>query len=319
MKPCACAPLSELSTVRIRVLAMSRCCALGTVLLCALACARQGSPPASNEGPPDTSPSGPSGSGPVQEPVDVNRTDAAVAPGAPPSDAGVSEAGARPSPDAASEATPDAVAPIIPDAEAPVVPDSASVMAPDLAATPVATDAGAAIISDDAHLDVLSISYDGADLRLSIDHGNHPALLSPAKAIIELRGSHRTILPETPELPFLGAPGESVWHLDGGWSVRDVEAGLFVDDEIEVHLEVVEAPGAFAVWRYGVLEPQIYFASVAALPQTLVVDHTAHAHRTWSLSEPGVYVIGFSASARRASDGVQLRTELQEYAFHVLE
>lgn len=177
----------------------------------------------------------------------------------------------------------------------------------------------AIVVTDDSHLDVLSISYDGAALQLNIDHADHPDLLSPASAFVELGAAHRTLLPETPELLFLGEPGESVWHLDGGWSVRDVEEGTFVDNEIEVHLEDVEGPGAFAAWRFGAIEPEVYFASVEPLPQAFVIEHDAHAHRNWSFSEPGDYLISISVSALRASDNAPLRSQLQVYAFRVLE
>lgn len=88
------------------------------------------------------------------------------------------------------------------------------------------------------------------------------------------------MLGETPELPFLGPAGTSVWHLDGGWTVRGVAEGVFVGDELEIQLEHVDGPGAFAVWRFGVLEPEVTFASVSELPQRLVVDRAAHVHRT---------------------------------------
>jgi hypothetical protein len=174
------------------------------------------------------------------------------------------------------------------------------------------------MITDNAHLDVVSVSVVSGIPFLAIDHANHEQLLEPETTILKVRASGRSVIGSDTGFSFLGLAGTSVWNLDGGWSVRGVSSGVVDGDTLVLRLHSVEGPGKFGVWRFdGQSKPSINFASIRGFPQDLTMSRTAHLHRTWSFSAPGEWQIQLEVFAFVGGD---LRTSgIRRYSFVVEE
>lgn len=174
-------------------------------------------------------------------------------------------------------------------------------------------------VTDDAHLDVLSIDWDGTAIHLGIVHSDHRTRLEPASTVIDVRPTARTRIGEAPPLPFLGPAGTPIWSLDGGWTVHDAPEGAFADDRLTVHVERVEGPGSLAVWRFGADAPEVAFTSLEPLPSSFDVDHDAHVHRTWSFTQPGSYAVRIRVAGMLADGHTPVGTDRVTYRFEVRE
>jgi len=173
-------------------------------------------------------------------------------------------------------------------------------------------------ITDEGHLDVLSIHLVEGMLALDIDRFGFTRLIDPAEALIVLPVTSRTRLVGMVDLTFLGEPGSRVWNLDAGWSVRGVPAGTFRDDELQVQLWSVSGPGNFAIWRFNDASlPAVDFASTRPMPQMISISHRAHTHRRWSFTAPGTYRIDFSVTGTRADNDERLSSSRESYTFEV--
>lgn len=172
-----------------------------------------------------------------------------------------------------------------------------------------------AVITDDEHLDVLSIAVHADSLDLAIDHAAHPDLLEPERTIVRLPASSQTRIATSTS--FLGMAGDPVWRLGGGWTVRGARAGDLLEDVVTIRLLEFEGPGLFALWRFeGSGQPNVHLTSAEPMPQSFDVRHNAHAHRLWSFTAPGVYTMVFAVTATRR-DGLTLTTGPRRYTFEV--
>jgi len=174
-------------------------------------------------------------------------------------------------------------------------------------------------ITDNAHLDLLSIRRDDEHLVVTIDHANYGYLLDPRRTTVQLLLDAKTTLPPTPPFPFLAEPLSHVWHLDAGWSVRGITSGWLKDDSMQIVFEAIEGPSAVAVWRVtGQSIPEAFFTSKQALPQSETIGHRAHTHANWSFAAPGTYKLVFRVTAVRALDGQAITSEPVSLRFNVI-
>lgn|GEM_PF-794989 len=186
------------------------------------------------------------------------------------------------------------------------------------ATTTTTTVPSTVVVTDDAHLDVFSIDYDGDTLRLRIDHASELQLLDPATSVVHVRPASRGVIGSNPLFAFLGPAGGSVWTLDGGWSVHGVPAGQFINDRLQIRLLSVSGPGNVGVWKYTSLaDPNADLASSAPLPQVLEIARTAHSHRNWSFTAEGNYTVQAEVTAVLASNGQQITSGVETYTFVV--
>jgi surface-anchored protein len=173
-------------------------------------------------------------------------------------------------------------------------------------------------ITDNAHLDILSVELVGSALELGIKHAEHQTNLVPEITTVRVRSSSRSLIGSNPSFAFLGAPGSDVWHLDAGWSVHGAPAGVLVGDTLILRLIGVEGPGASGVWRFdGSSTAQADFASTRPYPQELAVSRNAHVHRNWSFTAPGVYTLRFEATAVLVSTGQLITSGIRSYRVEV--
>jgi len=190
--------------------------------------------------------------------------------------------------------------------------------APSGPSTTTTTVPSTVVVTDDSHLDVFSIDYDGGSLRLGIDHAGELQLLDPSNAVVHVRPGSRGVIGSNPLFAFLGPAGGSVWTLDGGWSVHGVPSGEFVDDRLMISLLSVSGPGNLGVWKFtSFSDPSADLASSAPLPQVLEIARDAHTHRNWSFTAEGVYTVQAEVTAELAADGRQITSGVETYTFVV--
>jgi len=188
------------------------------------------------------------------------------------------------------------------------------------APTPVPTDPPdeRIVVTDDAHLDVVSVELHGDHLHVGIDHSDHEELLHSEDVVLAVDEAHRSTVGTDPGFAPLGAAGADVWTLDGGWSAHGAAPGDLADDTFSLHVLSVDGPGQLGVWRadsFGV--PTFDFSSSSALPQALDIASDAHAHRNWSFTAPGEYTVEIEVSATLAASGEAVSSGVQRYTFRV--
>jgi surface-anchored protein len=175
-------------------------------------------------------------------------------------------------------------------------------------------------ITDNAHLDVLSIQVDGHGVSLGLDHSDHKDILEPEATIVRVRSSSRTLIGADSSFQFLGQPGASVWHLNAGWSVRRATAGQFENDSLTVRMIDVHGPGNFAVWRSDAQSKAVaIFASTMIFPQELRVRYNAHVHRNWSFTATGKWTVRFEVNAVLQATGQVVTSGIRTFTFVVEE
>ena len=174
------------------------------------------------------------------------------------------------------------------------------------------------VITDDAHLDVVSIELHGDHFHVGIDHADHEEQLHPEDVVLAVGHPNESIVGDDPGFAPLGAAGTPIWTLDGGWSVHGAAAGDLVDDTVTMHVRSISGPGTLGVWSTdGLGVPAFQIDSGAPLPQSLELSHHAHAHRNWSFTEPGEYTVGIEVTGVMAATGEELTSGVQTWTFRV--
>ena len=140
-----------------------------------------------------------------------------------------------------------------------------------------------------------------------------------------------TVVPNDPAFGFLGHPGELFYQLpqheeEGllylGIASDEVEAGVFVGDEVKLNLKSVEGPGEVYLYSTDTFgKPTVMFNSVDGISEsdTFVMKAGAHSHQSMAFSEAGVYRVGFDFSGNLAATGEEARSNEFELLFEVEE
>jgi len=174
------------------------------------------------------------------------------------------------------------------------------------------------VVTDNAHLDVLSVGLQSGNFSLGVDHADSAQLLDPSNTVIHVRPSSQGIIGSNPLFSFLGPAGSPVWQLDGGWSIHDVLPGQLVNDSVQLRLISFSGPGNMAVWKFNSFsQPSADLATSATLPQVLNVSYDAHAHRTWSFTATGTYTAQFDATATLQLTGQPVSSGPKSFTFVV--
>jgi surface-anchored protein len=142
----------------------------------------------------------------------------------------------------------------------------------------------------------------------------------------------RQRVPADPRLePLLGPPDGIAWILpqnevEGllnlGLGTSGIPAGLFAADRIRLTLERVEGPGRvslFTTTAFGV--PTAHMTTADGVDPTrdfiVIPAVNGHVHVNWAFTQPGTYLVDFSASANTAASGQTLRSLPTRYTFVV--
>lgn len=182
--------------------------------------------------------------------------------------------------------------------------------------------AGATII-DDGHVD-LSARLIGGRLVTDIkDSATRPTVVRRGftDTVLHVGTAARQVLPDVPELSFLGPVGEPLWvapetQADGviwpGWSSEEIAPGA-VPGGVTWRLLDVEGPGEVALYTgspggFGRVEPHFTTRDGISAADALVIAEATHVHGTWAFSAEGTYCLRTERTGRAAS-GAALREE----------
>ena len=174
----------------------------------------------------------------------------------------------------------------------------------------------------------------GEDDHGEDDHGDegHDGVAYPVNEVaIRVDSRSATVVPNDPAFGFLGHPGELFYQLpqheeEGllylGIASDEVEAGVFVGDEVKLNLKSVEGPGEVYLYSTDTFgKPTVMFNSADGISEsdTFVMKTGAHSHQSMAFSEAGVYRVGFDFSGKLAANGEEARSGQFELLFEVEE
>ena len=160
------------------------------------------------------------------------------------------------------------------------------------------------------HTDVGIAFESGAfDLHIGQHEGSPPMEYEPGEAVlaVDITRAQSTV-PSGASWSFLGAAGSSVWILPQvenpaliflGLGTEELDAGLFVNDQVTLSLSAVRAPGAFSMYEVGVFgTPTVFMNSGDGVSEAdgILLSTGSHRHVNWAFSTPGVYEVDFQAS-----------------------
>ncbi|MBX3747153.1 MAG: choice-of-anchor M domain-containing protein [Verrucomicrobiae bacterium] len=140
----------------------------------------------------------------------------------------------------------------------------------------------------------------------------------------------QTEVPASPAFAFLGAPGAPVWILPQtedpkllflGLGAEEVDAGVFVNDRLELRLARVEGPGQFAVFSVdGLGQPVVHMNSGDGIDAGDIkpLQAGSHEHVNWAFTAPGVYRVTFRAAGTLVEGGAVVESEAVEFCFEVI-
>jgi surface-anchored protein len=181
------------------------------------------------------------------------------------------------------------------------------------------------------HTDVGIAFESGAfDLHIGQHEATPPMEYEPGEAILAVDSAHaQSVVPSGVAWSFLGASGSSVWILPQvenpsliflGLGTEELDAGLFVNDQVTLSLTAVRAPGAFSMYEVGVFgTPTVFMNSGDGVSggDQIVLSAGGHRHVNWAFTTPGVYEVDFEASGILAEGNQSISSGPVTYTFSV--
>jgi surface-anchored protein len=173
-------------------------------------------------------------------------------------------------------------------------------------------------VFDEGHIDAIDIAYEDDRLELSVhDESVEPSVeRDPAKTIFVVKSAAKVQVPDE-RFAFLGPVGSDVWILPEGqpeaeaaellWagiSTHEIEAGVFVDDSVEVWFRNLVGPNGLCLFESPqdeLTNPNILINSEDGLPDTLTNPVGTHRHANWAFKSPGLYLLRVQARGRLAN------------------
>ena len=163
------------------------------------------------------------------------------------------------------------------------------------------------------------------------EEGHDEGVYATSEVLLRVDSRSATVVPNDPAFGFLGHPGELFYQLpqheeEGllylGIASDEVEAGVFVGDEVKLNLKSVEGPGEVYLYSTDTFgKPTVMFNSADGISEsdTFVMKTGAHSHQSMAFSEAGVYRVGFDFSGKLAANGEEARSGQFELLFEVEE
>jgi surface-anchored protein len=181
-----------------------------------------------------------------------------------------------------------------------------------------------------AHVHV-QVGYAAGALELHVldyDSGRFAAAEYPL--FVALAARQR--VPADPRFELLlGAPGGLAWILpqnevEGllnlGLGTSGIPAGLFAADQIRLTLERMEGPGRFSLFTTSAFgAPTAHMTTADGIDPArdfiVIPAVNGHVHVNWAFTQPGTYLVDFTAVGSLAATGQPLRSLPTRYTFVV--
>jgi surface-anchored protein len=172
-------------------------------------------------------------------------------------------------------------------------------------------------VLDEGHVDAIDVAYEDAELGLSIhDESVDPDVeRDPSTTILLVKSAAKVQVPDE-RFAFLGPVGSDVWILPEGqpeaeaagilWpgiATAEVDAGVFLNDEVEVRFRSLVGPDGLSLFESPqdeVTSPAVLVDSEDGLPDTLTTPVGTHRHMNWAFEAAGVYLLRVQARGRLA-------------------
>ena len=163
----------------------------------------------------------------------------------------------------------------------------------------------------------------------AVKRAHDEGVYATSEVLLRVDSRSATVVPNDPAFGFLGHPGELFYQLpqheeEGllylGIASDEVEAGVFVRDEVKLNLKSVEGPGEVYLYSTDTFgKPTVMFNSADGISEsdTFVMKTGAHSHQSMVFSEAGVYRVGFDFSGKLAANGEEARSGQFELLFEV--
>jgi len=169
-----------------------------------------------------------------------------------------------------------------------------------------------AVRASEGHFDYGVQVKNGAMTSLVKDDRPSPAVWrAPGKMLFELGTAAKTDVPDNPTFSFLGKPGEKIWTIGQtqetnvpwlGWNTQHESAIENIPGSTTWKLDDVEGPGELFVYQTGSFGNLIQMLGTPdSWPKSVAIPHNTHAHGNWSFTEPGIYKIATTHTARLTS------------------
>jgi surface-anchored protein len=178
------------------------------------------------------------------------------------------------------------------------------------------------------HADV-GVAFEEGAWDLHVHDEESDTEFAPGEVVLALHSEAMQKVPEDPQYAFLGAAGSPVWVLPEtedhgllflGLAAEEIEAGVFVGDQITLSLKAVDGPGDFILYHTDAFgAPVVTMNSADGIDEsdTRVLAVGSHNHVNWVFTQPGTYRIGLQAAGVLESDGSESVSEVAEYEFEV--
>jgi surface-anchored protein len=160
------------------------------------------------------------------------------------------------------------------------------------------------------HVDI-GIGYADGAWDLHVHDETNDVEYAPDEAILEVKLQAKTVVPANPLFAFLGAPGSEIWILPQaqnpnllflGIGTEEIQPGVFDGNVVTLTLTglTTEIPGAkFTLFQVDFFGSPVVFMNSAngiTAADKVVRPVGGHDHYNWSFSEPGEYLVEFTAS-----------------------
>jgi len=172
-------------------------------------------------------------------------------------------------------------------------------------------------VLDEGHIDAIDVAYEDDELGISVhDETVDPDVeRDPATTIMVVKGSAKVQIPDA-RFAFLGPVGTNVWILPEGqpeaeaagllWAgvaTEEIEAGVLLNDTVDIRFRNVVGPNGFSLFESPqdeLTDPAILVDSEDGLPDTLTTPVGLHRHMNWAFESPGIYLVRIQARGRLA-------------------
>lgn len=187
--------------------------------------------------------------------------------------------------------------------------------------------ASAPVVLSVGHVDVFGVAFEDGALNLHVHADEPEAEYAPHEVRLDALPGSKTTVPNDPRYAFLGAPGAPVWILPEvqneellfpGFGAEELEPGVFVGDSVRVRLIGAHGPGDFSVFTTDAAgTPNIIFDTGNGLPDTFTLGVGGHLHANFAFEGAGDYYLLVVVTARLASNGNTVASNLGLYHFKV--
>ncbi|MGH3786683.1 MAG: choice-of-anchor M domain-containing protein [Pseudonocardiaceae bacterium] len=181
----------------------------------------------------------------------------------------------------------------------------------------VAAELDGRLILDKGHTDAVHVELDGDRLSLRVreDINGTRVVRDASTVVFHVTDAAQVVVPGDPGLEFLGAAGDTIWLIPevqdqdviwAGWDTEEIEPGQLQGDSLTLRMDSVSGPGPVTVFQTNAFGGPTFVWDPDTGQRDAIVPVNSHVHGNWAFRVPGVYEIGFAASAARA-DGTPMQ------------